>query len=86
MATMTVSIQISTLITLITYTGSDNLTEKKGTEQFKWSLNCRFKAGCHLFSIAFVQVSPDGLPSDIEKRCRFFGDWFLRGTMAFHAS
>lgn len=71
------------LITVLTCTGSNNLIEQKYTEHFKWSLNYHFKAGSPLFSIVFVQVSVYGLPSDMEKKCRFFWDHFLRETTEF---
>lgn len=58
-------------------------SEQKYAEQFKWSLNYHFKARSPLFSMVFVQVSLDGLPSDMEKRCRSFWDPFLRETTAF---
>lgn len=58
-----------------TCTGSNNLFEQKYTESFKWSPNYHFKAGRPLFSKVFVQVSLDGLPSDMAKKCRLF--WII---------
>lgn len=83
MTTRTIFIKTKHLITIVACTGSNNLIEQKYTEQFKWSLNYHFKARSPLFSMVFVQVSLDGLPSDMEKRCRSFWDPFLRETTAF---